>query len=322
MRTSFGRFMVSAILGTLLGVAAVPSAALEYDLEAHYRRLASVERLRGDAAGAAYLERLASGNPPAPPEITAQDRNAHPVYCEQYDLLVEGVRRGAAWADRENNDEYANRVAHAQAELDIVRYELSQAEMADPSVVREHLNRARVWLCYRYIALMAQAPPPPPPPPPSARQAMLPPPPPPPPPPPMTVALRVEPNVPRAGEPAALPIHLGRIHFDFDKSFIRADAVDTLAQVAAFLRAHPEASLILDGNCDWIGTTEYNQGLSERRAESTRRYLIQVHGIVPNRLATIGRSELNPIAPNEIRGLDYPEGRQQNRRVDILRDTE
>ena len=66
------------------------------------------------------------------------------------------------------------------------------------------------------------------------------------------------------------------------------------------------------GHTDSIGPASYNKGLSERRAESAQRYFID-SGIAGDRLRTEGRGEEDPIASN-----DTPDGRAQNRRVDLM----
>jgi outer membrane protein OmpA-like peptidoglycan-associated protein len=109
-----------------------------------------------------------------------------------------------------------------------------------------------------------------------------------------------------------------RIHFDFDKSFIRADAEGTMAEVARVLDREPNARLRVDGHTDWIGTDAYNQGLSERRAQAARDYLQSRFGVDPNRMTLRGHSEHAPIAPNQTPdGKDDPAGRQMNRRVEF-----
>jgi len=65
------------------------------------------------------------------------------------------------------------------------------------------------------------------------------------------------------------------------------------------------------GHTDNVGSNEYNQGLSERRAQSVAQYLIS-HQVLPDRIAAVGFGETRPIASN-----DTPEGRQQNRRVEL-----
>ena len=106
--------------------------------------------------------------------------------------------------------------------------------------------------------------------------------------------------------------------FDFDKSDIRPDAEPILNDVAdsiiAGLNAENEIpDLLIVGHTDSIGTEEYNQGLSERRAESVSNYLMG-RGVPGSEIASVtGRGELDPVASNAT-----PEGRQLNRRVEIF----
>jgi outer membrane protein OmpA-like peptidoglycan-associated protein len=80
----------------------------------------------------------------------------------------------------------------------------------------------------------------------------------------------------------------------------------------SFLNRYPERSAVIEGYTDSVGTQEYNQGLSERRAESVRSYLI-AQGVDSSRLAASGRGESNPVADNAS-----SDGRQQNRRVEVV----
>jgi outer membrane protein OmpA-like peptidoglycan-associated protein len=117
-------------------------------------------------------------------------------------------------------------------------------------------------------------------------------------------------------EPAPTPrlrrrIVLRAVHFDFDKSNIRPDAVPVLDEAVRILKEESEIVVTVEGHTDWIGTEEYNQGLSERRANAVRNYLVG-HGIDPARLRTQGFGELRPVATNET-----VDGRAQNRRVEL-----
>lgn len=110
--------------------------------------------------------------------------------------------------------------------------------------------------------------------------------------------------------------------FDFDSDQLRPEgraALDEIAEVIAF---HEGAPVAIHGHTDWIGSPAYNQGLSERRAEAVRAYLAGVGGVDPARLSAVGFGETQPVASNEHPdGSDNPEGRQANRRVEIVIDT-
>jgi OOP family OmpA-OmpF porin len=106
-------------------------------------------------------------------------------------------------------------------------------------------------------------------------------------------------------------IVLRGVNFDFDKSNIRPDAAVILDEAVAALSGSSSA-VSVEGHTDWVGSDAYNQGLSERRAESVRRYLVE-HGVDESRLSTVGYGESRPVASNETR-----EGRALNRRVELL----
>ena len=91
------------------------------------------------------------------------------------------------------------------------------------------------------------------------------------------------------------------IHFDFDKSFIRDDAKPTLGKVAAYLKKNPDAKLQIEGHCDERGTSEYNMALGQRRADSAKKYLVNL-GVAGSRLSTISYGEERPADPGHNEG--------------------
>lgn len=99
--------------------------------------------------------------------------------------------------------------------------------------------------------------------------------------------------------------------FDFDKDTLKPEGRQVLDQVAAQVDTINLETLIAVGHTDSIGTEEYNQGLSERRAASVKNYLVS-KGIPADRIYTEGKGETSPVASNATR-----EGRAQNRRVEI-----
>ncbi|UCD48290.1 MAG: peptidoglycan-associated lipoprotein Pal [Deltaproteobacteria bacterium] len=92
------------------------------------------------------------------------------------------------------------------------------------------------------------------------------------------------------------PSEFQDIHFDFDQSFIREDARPTLRTVADYLKANPAASILIEGHCDERGTAEYNIALGERRAESTKSYLVSL-GVKAGALSTVSFGEEKPLDP-------------------------
>jgi outer membrane protein OmpA-like peptidoglycan-associated protein len=108
------------------------------------------------------------------------------------------------------------------------------------------------------------------------------------------------------------------ILFDFDKSTIRPDAIPTLIRLARLIRPSRSSSIQLNGFTDSIGSDEYNMGLSERRADAVKQWLVSKGSVDAGRLQTKGYGKSQPIAPNtNPDGSDNPAGRQKNRRVEV-----
>lgn len=101
------------------------------------------------------------------------------------------------------------------------------------------------------------------------------------------------------------------IQFDFDSAEIRPESYSTLDQLAEELKASGAGSVALEGHASAEGTESYNQRLSERRANSVKKYLVNA-GVDSGDLSTTGYGESRPVASN-----DTEEGRSQNRRVEI-----
>lgn len=110
--------------------------------------------------------------------------------------------------------------------------------------------------------------------------------------------------VTRPPAPAEAPVNLAPavaaatplqdIFFDFDDSRIRSDQQRTLEQDFAWLKAHPEARVQVEGNCDERGTEEYNLALGERRAETVKQSLV-AEGIAADRIHTISYGKDKPF---------------------------
>ncbi len=100
----------------------------------------------------------------------------------------------------------------------------------------------------------------------------------------------------QAQAPAAAA-ELQPILFDFDQYTLTPQAQQTLADNAAYLKAHPQESILIEGHCDERGSDEYNLALGERRARAGRDYLISL-GIAGNRLSTISYGEEKPLDPD------------------------
>lgn len=107
-------------------------------------------------------------------------------------------------------------------------------------------------------------------------------------------------------------IRFPMVHFNFDKHTLRPEAPSSLDTVLQILREYPTLVVEVAGHTDSIGTRQYNQGLSERRAKAVYSYLVE-RGIAAYRLHPKGYSEDRPLVPN-----DTPYRRFLNRRVEIV----
>ncbi len=103
----------------------------------------------------------------------------------------------------------------------------------------------------------------------------------------------------------------GAALFDTDKTTIRPSFADTLAQIADTLQQNPETIACVVGHTDSQGSNDYNQTLSQRRAQSVTSFLVN-QGVDPSRLTARGMGETIPVASNENAA-----GRAQNRRVEM-----
>jgi peptidoglycan-associated lipoprotein len=98
------------------------------------------------------------------------------------------------------------------------------------------------------------------------------------------------------------------VYYELDKSDLRADARDILTKDAEFLRSYPQVHVSIEGHCDERGSTEYNLGLGQRRAEAAKNYLISL-GISADRMETVSWGKERPFC------MDHNEACwQQNRR--------
>ncbi|MCC5886564.1 MAG: OmpA family protein [Gammaproteobacteria bacterium] len=110
----------------------------------------------------------------------------------------------------------------------------------------------------------------------------------------------------------------GDILFAYDSSELSQQALDGLLAAARMIEAHPHASFRIIGHTDSRGSADYNQGLSERRAQAVAQALEQYFHISPDRMQLLGMGAVQPVAHNtQPDGSDSPEGRRLNRRVEI-----
>lgn len=99
--------------------------------------------------------------------------------------------------------------------------------------------------------------------------------------------------------------------FPLNSSYLTDKAKAELDKLVLLLNDYPGASLIVDGHTDATGTETYNQWLSEKRAESVKKYAVE-KGLDADRISTHGYGQAKPVAPNNTK-----EGRQRNRRVEV-----
>jgi peptidoglycan-associated lipoprotein len=110
-----------------------------------------------------------------------------------------------------------------------------------------------------------------------------------PPPPPVVKEEPLEDQAKKAGA-------LQTIYFDFDKYNLKPPAIKKLDKTADWLSKNPSVRIRIEGHCDERGTNEYNLALGDRRANSAKKYLVNL-GISPERISTISYGEERPVDP-------------------------
>ena len=109
-----------------------------------------------------------------------------------------------------------------------------------------------------------------------------------------------------------LVVNMSDVLFDSGRYTLRPLAREKLAKISGTVLGYPSLRLAIEGNTDSVGTEAFNQQLSEQRAEGVRAYLAQ-QGVPESSTTATGFGKTRPIASN-----DTSEGRQQNRRVELL----
>lgn len=99
--------------------------------------------------------------------------------------------------------------------------------------------------------------------------------------------------------------------FDFDSTVLRSDTIESLTEATSVLTSYPQSQASVVGHTDSIGSAEYNQAISEKRAQAVVDRLLEA-GVNPEQLEWHGEGESRPIADNTT-----AEGRAQNRRVEV-----
>ncbi|MBS3776734.1 MAG: OmpA family protein, partial [Bacteroidales bacterium] len=103
------------------------------------------------------------------------------------------------------------------------------------------------------------------------------------------------------------------IRFDVNKATLKPESMGVINEIYQLMGEHPELNFSVEGHTDSDGETDFNQTLSEQRAETVCNKLMQM-GIDSARFATKGFGETIPVAPN-----DTPEGKATNRRVEFVK---
>ena len=109
-----------------------------------------------------------------------------------------------------------------------------------------------------------------------------------------------------------LIVSMPDVLFDFNKYTLKPEARERLAKISGIVLAYPDLKLQIEGYTDSIGSDEYNQTLSEKRAEAVRDYLVS-SGVSMNNVAAQGMGKADPVADNST-----AEGRKLNRRVEMI----
>jgi len=117
-------------------------------------------------------------------------------------------------------------------------------------------------------------------------------------------------KIERVGEGIKITFDSG-ILFATNSYELQPAAKSNIESLAKILNKYPDTNILIEGDTDNEGTTEYNQKLSERRAQSVADYQ-KGQGVPGSRISTVGLGELNPVASNETAA-----GRQKNRRVEV-----
>jgi outer membrane protein OmpA-like peptidoglycan-associated protein len=106
--------------------------------------------------------------------------------------------------------------------------------------------------------------------------------------------------------------NMGDVLFETSKYELKPAARERLARVSGILLAYPSLNVAVEGYTDSTGSDDYNQKLSEQRAEAVRDYLVQA-GVAEAAVSAQGFGKAQPVAPN-----DTADGRQKNRRVELV----
>lgn len=117
-------------------------------------------------------------------------------------------------------------------------------------------------------------------------------------------------TVERVGEGIKVTFDSG-ILFGFDSYNLTPEAKSNIREMAETLKKYEDTNILVEGHTDNVGKDEYNQRLSERRANAVSEYAMSL-GVDPDRIRTVGYGEEQPVSENESEA-----GRAENRRVEV-----
>ena len=107
-------------------------------------------------------------------------------------------------------------------------------------------------------------------------------------------------------------VNVSDVLFDTGSASLKPGAREKLARVVGVIASHPGLRIAVEGHADSVGTADFNQRLSEQRAQAVHDYLVR-DGVPQGVVGTAGFGESQPVASN-----DSSAGRQQNRRVELV----
>ncbi|HHX81455.1 MAG TPA: OmpA family protein [Pseudomonadaceae bacterium] len=100
------------------------------------------------------------------------------------------------------------------------------------------------------------------------------------------------------------------VNFDFDRADIKPEFDNQIAEFGQFMSTYSNTRAVIEGHTDNTGPAEYNQGLSERRAQAVMNRLVEAHDVPASRLSAVGHGESRPLVSN-----DTQQNRARNRRI-------
>jgi outer membrane protein OmpA-like peptidoglycan-associated protein len=112
--------------------------------------------------------------------------------------------------------------------------------------------------------------------------------------------------------PRGLVVNMSDVLFDTGKYTLKAPAREKLAKISGIIISHPGLNLQVEGYTDITGSDEFNQRLSEQRADTVREFLVS-QGVNPQSITAVGYGKNYPVASNNT-----PSGRALNRRVELV----